>query len=70
MSDQFRTDTLITRPPREKLSDTTDENGHGPAMQDTRAFRNSFNSPASSDAEAVVAFQRPSGEQGCLPWHG
>src|SRR5580692_8388121 len=51
VSDQFRTVTPITRPPREKLSREILVKGHGPAMQDTRPPRNSFSGPASREAE-------------------
>ena len=70
MSDQFRADTLMVRPPREKPSDSIFVKGHGPAIQETLAFRNSFPSPASREAEPIVAFHRPSGEQGCWPLQG
>src|SRR5260370_23145186 len=39
-------------------------NGHGPAMQEARALRNSLPAPASSEAVATAAFHFPSGEQG------
>src|SRR5208283_1838485 len=64
VSDQFRTATLMLRPPREKLSDTICVKVHGPAMQVTLAFWNSFPSPASREVEAMAAFHFPSGEQG------
>src|ERR1700686_1238349 len=70
VSDQFRTETLTFRPPRERSSNSTLAKGHGPAMQETLAFRNSFPSPASKDAEASVAFHFPSGEHGGRPWQG
>src|ERR1700733_9255608 len=67
VSDQFRTDTFPLRPPRERSSNSTFEKGHGPAMQETLALRNWFPSPASSDAEASIAFHFPSGEHGWCP---
>src|SRR6185369_4622284 len=67
VSDQFRADTFTSRPPCKKSSASILVNGHGPAMHDVRALRNSFPSPASSDAEPTDAFHFPSGEQGgCL----
>ena len=38
VSDQFKIDTDIVRPPCEKPSEVTFVKGHGPAMQDNRAF--------------------------------
>src|SRR4029077_13891744 len=70
VSDQFRTETLTFRPPRERSSKSTLAKGHGPAMQETLAFRNSFPSPASSDAEFSAAFHFPSGEHGWRPLQG
>src|ERR1700687_90598 len=64
VSDQFLADTFTSRPPCRKSSSSTLVNGHGPAMHEVRALRNSFPSPASSDAEPIVAFHFPSGEQG------
>src|ERR1700690_4273791 len=64
VSDQLRADTFTSRPPCRKSSASILVNGHGPAMQDVRALRNSFPSPASSDAEPIVAFHFPSGEHG------
>ena len=36
----FRTTTLITRPPPENWSESILANGHGPAIQESRASRN------------------------------
>ena len=36
----MRTDTLMTRPPWEKSSESILVKGQGPAMQETRALRN------------------------------
>ena len=60
----------MLRPPREKRSDSILVKGHGPAIQETLAFRNSFPSPASSDAEPIAAFHLPSGEHGGRPLQG
>src|SRR5579883_114034 len=57
-------DTEIIGPPREKPSVSTLVNGHGPAMQERRALRNSFPSPESRNADPIEAFHCPSGEQG------
>src|SRR5215469_2460064 len=70
VSDQLRTEALITRPPFEKLSASIVVNGHGPAMQESLAFRNSFPSPASRVAEPIAAFHSIPGEHGGLPWQG
>jgi hypothetical protein len=70
VSDQLRTEALMVRPPFEKLSDSTVVKGHGPAMQDNLAFRNSFPSPASSVAEPTAAFHLIPGEQGGFPAQG
>src|SRR5580700_795495 len=70
VSDQFRADALIVWPPLEKPSLSILVNGHGPAMQDTRALRNSFPVPASRNAEPIAAFHLPSGEQGARRWQG
>src|SRR5882724_2153157 len=64
VSDQFRADTFTSRPPCRKSSASIVVNGHGPAIQEVRALRNSFPSPASSDAEPIAAFHLPSGEHG------
>src|SRR3954452_7782077 len=59
------------RPPRENRSCSIWVKGHGPAMHETRTFRNCFCcSPASSEKERTVAFHLPSGEQGGRPAHG
>src|SRR5690349_20332860 len=70
VSDQLRTDALMVRPPREKLSVSILVKGQGPAMQDNLAFRNSLPSPASSIAEPIAAFHCIPGEHGGLPSHG
>src|ERR1700746_1751707 len=70
VSDQSRAVTIITCPPCEKRSDSILVNGHGPAMQDTRALRNSFPTPASSVVDPSAAFHLPSGEHGCWPLQG
>src|ERR1700739_457285 len=70
VSDQFRTEALMVRPPCEKWSDSTEVKGHGPAMQDNLAFRNSFPSPASSVADATAALHLMPGEQGGFPAQG
>src|SRR5581483_1986623 len=57
----------MTRPPFEKLSASMAVNGQGPATHESLAFRNSFPSPASSDADAMAAFHSIPGEQGGLP---
>src|ERR1700749_5059471 len=64
VSDQLRTEADMCRPPREKSSDSIFVKGQGPAIQNTRAFRNTFPSPASSEAEPIEAFHLPSGEEG------
>src|ERR1700690_977422 len=67
VSDQFRADTFTSRPPCKKSSASILVKGHGPAMHEVRALRNSFPSPASSEADPIAAFHLPSGEQGgCL----
>src|SRR5579863_5427603 len=70
VSDQLRAVTEIVRPPSEKSSFSILVNGHGPAMQETRASRNSLPASASRDVEPSAAFHLPSGEQGCWPWQG
>ena len=44
--------------------------GHGPAIHDALALRNSFPVPASREAEPIAAFHFPSGEHGGCPWQG
>src|SRR5579864_9439130 len=61
---------MMTCPPAEKRSDSILVNGHGPAMQETRALRNSFPGPASSVVDPSAAFHLPSGEHGCWPLQG
>src|SRR4026209_1582738 len=70
VSDQLRADTLMAMLVREKPSDSILVKGHGPAIQDTLAFRNSFPSPASKKAEPIAAFHFPSGEHGWRPLQG
>src|SRR4029077_2477914 len=70
VSDQSRAVTMMTFPPAEKRSDSILVKGHGPAMHETRALRNSFPWPASSVVEPSAAFHLPSGEHGCWPLHG
>src|SRR5690242_1744585 len=64
VSDQLRTDARKFRPGLVLFSDSTLVNGHGPAMQERRALRNSLPSPASRDTEPIAAFHLPSGEHG------
>src|SRR5271165_6954238 len=64
VSDQSRTETAIVRPPREKVSVSMRVNGHGPAMHEILAFRNSCPSPASSLMPSIDARHFPSGEHG------
>src|SRR5712692_9037816 len=70
VSDQLRADTLMLRPPREKPSPSILVKGHGHAIHETLAFWKSLPSPASRNAEAIVAFHLPSGEHGCWPLQG
>src|SRR6266496_5935303 len=70
VSDQFRAETWILRAPLAMPPGSILVKGHGPATQEARAFRNSFPSPASMDAEAIVAFHFLSGEQGSRPLQG
>src|SRR5437588_3282863 len=70
VSDHTRTDAVIICPPLENPSLSILVNGHGPAMQETLALRNSFPAPASREAEPIAAFQAPSGEHGAWPLHG
>src|SRR5580704_12508990 len=70
VSDQSRAETMIVRPPCEKWSESILVNGHGPAMQEARAFRNSLPVPASSVAEPTAARHLPSGEHGRCPLQG
>src|SRR3954471_16893540 len=70
VSDQFRADTFTSRPPCKKSSASILVNGHGPAMHDVLALRNSFPSPASRDADPIAAFHFPSGEHGGCFRHG
>src|SRR5882724_10434240 len=70
VSDQFRADTFTSRPPCKKSSSSILVNGHGPAMHEVRALRNSLPSPASSFAEPIEAFHLPSGEHGGCFRHG
>src|SRR3982750_3223238 len=67
VSDQFRTDTRIVGPGSGRLFSSMRVNGQGPAMHDTRAFRNWLPVPASKTAELTVAFHFPSGEHTLLP---
>src|SRR5580700_6643263 len=64
VSDQSRAETMMVWPPWENLSVSILVKGQGPAMQETRASRNSLPAPASSDAEPMAAFHLPSGEHG------
>src|SRR5215469_6596163 len=64
VSDQSRAVAVKVCPPLVKSSFSIRVKGQGPAMQETRALRNSLPAPASSDAEPSAAFHRPSGEQG------
>ncbi len=70
VSDQSSALAVIVRPPRSKPLESILVNGHGPAMQDARALRNSLPVPASSVMEPSDAFHRPSGEQGACRLHG
>src|SRR5580704_16619722 len=60
-------DALMVRPPFENLSESIRVKGHGPAIQDTRALRNSFPAPASSDTDSTAAFHFRSGEHTGAP---
>src|SRR5215472_6397519 len=62
VSDQLRTEADMYWPPRENSSDSILVNGHGPAMQNKRALRNTLPCPASSESEPMAAFHLPSGE--------
>src|SRR6516162_11584020 len=64
VSDQLRADTEIAWPPCEKSSFSILVKGQGPAMQETRALRNSLPSPASRVVDPIDALHRPSGEHG------
>src|SRR3954463_4445842 len=70
VSDQVRAETEMICPPFDDRSDSIFVNGHGPAIHDTRASRNSLPGPASSVAEPSAAFHFPSGEHGCRFLHG
>src|SRR5690348_4716640 len=70
VSDQTRAETDIVRPGCSISVVSIFVKGHGPAMHDARAFRNSFPAPASSVALPVDAFHLPSGEQGGRPLQG
>src|SRR5258708_12778614 len=70
VSDQSRADTVKLRPSRASSSNSIFVNGQGPAMHETRALRNSFPCPASSDMEATAAFHFLSGEQIRVFAHG
>src|SRR5580698_9217290 len=76
VSDQLSTVTVIVRPGRGTSPLSILVNGHGPAMQDTRAFSNCCPWPASIVTPPVAAFHLPSGEhggfapQGTLPVFG
>src|ERR1700678_3876263 len=69
VSDQLRAETLKWRRSEEKPSVRSLVNGHGPAIQETRALRNSLPSPASSEREPTLALHFPSGEQGAIFLH-
>src|SRR5579872_46737 len=56
VSDQPMTATLKCRWSAEKVSCSILVNGHGPAMQETRALWNTFPSPASSESDPRPAF--------------
>src|ERR1700730_6793220 len=45
-------------------------NGHGPAMHEALASRNSLPGPASRETDPSAAFHLPSGEHGCCPLQG
>src|SRR5438034_10955745 len=45
-------------------------NGHGPAMHEALALRNSLPSPASSEVDSVAALHFPSGEHCRCAAHG
>ena len=57
-------EATIVRPPLAKPLESIRVNGHGPAMHEALASRNSFPAPASNSTDPVAAFQYPSGEQG------
>src|ERR1700722_9399094 len=66
VSDQLRTVTVMVRPGRGTAPVSILVNGHGPAMQDTRALLNCCPAPASMVMLPMDAFHLPSGEQGAL----
>src|ERR1017187_4922070 len=70
VSDQLRTETLRWRRSGVKFSCSIFVKGHGPAMQETLALRNSLPSPASSDKEPIVPFHLLPGAQGGGLLHG
>src|SRR5271156_4310362 len=70
VSDQLRAETMKRRRSGEKFSNSILVNGHGPAMQETLALRNSLPSPASRESEPIVAFHFPPGAHGSCLLHG
>src|SRR5438445_13606525 len=69
VSDHARAETWRRRLSREGTSSILVK-GHGPAIQETLALRNSFPAPASSATDPSAAFHFPSGEHGGFPLHG
>src|SRR6202011_5590615 len=70
VSDQAMAETLTVRPGVSRVDRLIFVKGHGPAIQEARALRNSLPSPASSEALAVEAFHLPSGEHCRWAVHG
>src|SRR5438045_3356809 len=62
VSDHVVPETEMMRPSCASPDGSMRVNGHGPEMQEARALRNSFPSPASSEVDPVAAFHLPSGE--------
>src|SRR5580704_16739344 len=70
VSDQSRTITVMVRPGLGVAPVSILVKGHGPAMQDTRAFLNCCPWPASMVTPPTAAFHWPFGEQGGCPAQG
>src|SRR5262249_32879349 len=70
VSDQVIADTRIIRPGCSSSEVSIFVKGHGPAIHEARALRNSFPAPASSAIAPSEAFHLLSGEQRGAPLHG
>src|SRR5215467_187132 len=69
VSDQVMADTWIVRPGCSSSAVSILVKGHGPAIHEARALRNSFPAPASSAIAPREAFHLLSGEQRGAPLH-